>query len=228
MFKKAMGLVIYDPKKSNKITIFKKCKGILELCEKQGQYFTDFVFREDSLENPIPSEKLGEEMYELASREYGVEIFIIHDKDQTFYEELGINSTLDQEINKEGLLEYLATETSTEGSIKKAVGYVLADFLKSDNELIGSLCDEVKNYCQENNTEFLGFIFIDDDIENPINKDSFASEELITLVSQETDIDVYLVHDKPMYSEGMHWENVGPLDNHIDELIEIIYGGETI
>ena len=203
MFKKAMGLVIYDPKKSNNITIFKKCKEILELSEAKEQYFTEFVFREDPLENPFPSKKIGKEMYELASREYGVEIYIIHDKGQSPHEELEIDQTLDLEINKEGLLEYLENEASTERTIKKAVGFVLADFQKSDNELIGSLCDEVKNHCQEYNKEFLGFFFIDDDIETPITKESFASEELITFISQESGIDVFLVHDKPMYSDEM-------------------------
>jgi hypothetical protein len=153
MFKKAMGLVIYDPEKSNKITIFKKCKEILELSKAKEQYFTEFVFREDPLENRFPSEEIGEEMYRLASREYGVEIYIIHDKDQTPHEELETDQTLNLGINKEGLIEYLENEASKKKNIKKAVGFVLADFKKSDNELIGSLCDEVKNHCQENNKE---------------------------------------------------------------------------
>ncbi|MBS4193724.1 MULTISPECIES: hypothetical protein [Bacillaceae] len=112
--------------------------------------------------------------------------------------------------------------------MKKAVGYVLADFKKSDNELIGSLCDEVKKHCKEEKTECIGFFFIDDDINNPITLESFASEELITFVSQELGINVFLVHDKPMYSEEIRWKNVGPLDNHLNELIEIINRGEGI
>lgn len=228
MFKKAMGLVIYDSKKSNNVTIFKKCKEILELSEAKEQYFTEFVFLEDSIEIPFPSKEIGEEMYKLASREYGVEIYIIHDKDQTPHEELDIDQTLDLGINKEGLFEYLKNEVPTDRNIKKAVGFVLADFKKSDNELIGSLCDEVKNHCQENNKEFFGFFFIDDDIENPITKESFAAEELIRFISQERGIDVFLVHDKTMYSEEMRWNNVGPLDNYIDELIDIIHGAESI
>ncbi|MGS2777787.1 hypothetical protein ACVBAX_10440 [Robertmurraya sp. GLU-23] len=226
MLKKAMGLVIYDPKKSNSKTIFRKCKEIMELCEVQGLHLTEFVFRKDPLENSFPSEAIGEEMYKLASREYGVEIFIIHDKDQTPHKELEIDGTKDLEINMEGLSEYLANEVLIESNSKKAVGFVLADFQKSDNELIDSLGDEVKNHCKENNTEFLGFFIIDDDIENPITKETFAAEELITFVSQEPGIDVFLVHDKPMYSEEMRWKNVGPLDNHIIELIEILNGGE--
>ncbi|MGM0975831.1 MAG: hypothetical protein ACQEW2_23215 [Bacillota bacterium] len=126
MFKKAMGLVIYDPEKSNKITIFKKCKEILELSKAKEQYFTEFAFREDPLENRFPSEEIGEEMYRLASREYGVEIFVIHDKDQTPHEEDDI--TKDLGINMEGLSEYLANEVSKESNNKKAVGFVLDDF----------------------------------------------------------------------------------------------------
>lgn len=112
--------------------------------------------------------------------------------------------------------------------MNKAVGYVLADFQKSDNELIGSLCEEVENHCKEKKMKLLGFFFLDDAINNPITIGSFAAEELITFVSQEPGIDVFLVHDKPMYLEEMRWKNVGPLDNHLDEIIEIFHRGEGV